>query len=74
MAPIVDGLASKHEAAVSVRKINANYDDAAGRLNVLAVPTYVLLDVQGNVIDRLVGGSIDDLERLFEKATSLQGE
>jgi thioredoxin-like negative regulator of GroEL len=64
----VSGLAAQYQGKVAVKRINANEDPAAEKLNVQAVPTFIYLDSHGNVISRQVGFSEETLAAGFQNA------
>lgn len=68
MEPIVHGLEEKYKGRISVRKVNANTDIELSReFEIQYVPTYVFLNKNGEVVERITGADIDALVNAFEK-------
>ena len=72
MDPILNDLAKEFSGKVGIRKINANEEpELSNEFEIQFVPTYILLDSTGEVVEKMVGGNPDGLRGLFEKALKI---
>lgn len=69
VAPAVHELAENLEGKINFRFIDLDENrDLAAKYNVEAVPTFIILDAEGNEVNRIVGADIEGLKSAVDAA------
>lgn len=68
IAPLFEELESEYDEKVEFKRVNVDVDEQlAAQYDVVSIPTFVFLDADGNLINKVVGADAESLKANVKK-------